>query len=140
MAIEQTPYGPRDTHHERVCIASGLHHHVWWLEVRLTVDPDDFSHVEHQRIAESLDQLYDVGPFVPREIVAYADPAIYWPSSLHARVAAVATLADLGDAPLRAIAKFADGLHDRSARMVRLLADRRREIFELRSQLSDLTE
>ena len=138
--IEQTPNGPRDTHHERVCLAAGLTHHAWWLEVRVDVEPADFSHVEHQRIAEALDQLYAIGPFVPIVLPDYAAPAVYWPSSLNVRTAAVATLTDLNWGPLRAITLFADGLHERSARVVRVLAEQRARILDLRYELRDLTE
>ena len=133
MATEQTPTGPRDTQAERGCLAAGLWTPLWWYELRHRTEPADFSHGEHQRIAQALDDLYDIGPFTPH----HGDPVdADWPLSLHVRVWAVATITDRARAGvLLSLARHADGRHLTDAATVHALARRRADIFDLQARL-----
>ena len=162
MATQQSPRGPHDTHAERVCLAAGLYSPEWWWEARHHHHPDDYSYREHQEIARCLDELGDVGPFIPDN----GDWLNQWtgthpytpPTALTVRISAVATMAlirwqktetthvdlyapiHVPDRALAAIAAYADGLHERAARTIREHALKRAEILELRYRLRDLTE
>ena len=141
MAIESTPSGPRDTHAERACLAAGLIHAPWWWELRHVIGPDDFSHAAHRWIASALDELGDVGPFVPREGDDLAVLGDWWPSSRTVRAWAVATFAahaDVTPGKLMGLAQWADGRHEEAAVVVRDLAVQRAEIEALRYRLEDL--
>ena len=138
MATTQTPQGPVDRDAERATLAAGLWHHAWWLEVRATIAPNDYGIAAHQAIAHALDQLADIGPFLPTRPDQWEDG--YWPSSLHARAGAVSALADLDPiAAIIAIAKFADGRHLTDARTVADHSATRWRIAELHAELGELT-
>lgn len=147
MATTQTPRGPYDRHAERVALAAGLYSAAWWRDTRQHHEPGDYFHVEHQQIAGALDQLDDIGPFIPTR----SDWLDEWtgahpltpPTALTCRIAAVATITDLPAAPIQAVCKYADGLHEKAAAIVRTHADKRRQIYALSEQieqLRDLTE
>ena len=137
MATETTPNGPRDTHAERATLAAGLWHPPWWSEVREHVQPHHFSYIEHQAIASALDELSEVGPFVPLVVPDYLASDMYWPSSLTVRIHAVATITDLNPGPIAAVCRFADGRHTEAAGVVRAHAVTRDRILALRYEQRD---
>ena len=138
MATTQTPRGPVDRDAERATLAAGLTPHPGWREVRDLVEPGDYGIAAHQAIANALDQLADVGPFVPRELVDWNETT-YWPSSLTVRAAAVSAITSLEPiAAIHAIAKFADGRHFEDAEVVATHAATRRRIAELDAELREL--
>ena len=139
MAATQTHRGPIDTQAERAALAAGMWSALWHWETRCVINPDDYGHLEHQRIARALDELHDIGPFVPDTLVEYG-PESYWPSSLHTRVEAVATITDLNHAALRAITAYADALHAKHALTILDLSRQRDRILALKHELRDLTE
>ena len=139
MTVTQTHRGPIDTHAERAALAAGLWNPQWHWETRCIIDNDDHGHVEHQQISRALDELADVGPFVP-DTYPVLDRDAWWPSSLHCRISAVATITELNAGAITAIAKYADGLHARHALTILDLSRQRHRILALRLELRDLTE
>jgi hypothetical protein len=140
VAVEQTPRGPRDTHAERATLAAGIWLPEWWAAARHYVTPDQFDWPEHQRIAHALDQLDDLPLIIPDHIPSYERPDFLWPDNLTVRVNAVATIADLNPAPVRAVAAYADGRHLQTACQVAQHHATRARIFELRLEAWKLAQ
>jgi hypothetical protein len=135
---------PHDKEAERACIGNSLQSPDWHYRARLVVEPGDFYFTEHQVLFSALDDLYDIGPFVPTFSIDFELFVDMWPitlpSSLGVRIGAVFCMGPVG-APLWALRRLADcatGAVESSAALVRARSEQRAEILALEQRIDEL--
>lgn len=135
---------PHDKAAERACIGNSLRSAEWHYRARQVVEPSDFYFTEHQVLFAVLDDLSDIGPFVPDVGVDFDLFAETWPivlpSSAGVRVGAVFCLGPVG-APLwalRRLAASASGAVEASAEIVLARSEQRSEIRDLELRIDEL--